>query len=96
MQASPRTDICDISQGQEGSSLATFDQSSGTFTLSTLDIDGIPSGTYTFDIQAQLGSKIFTTTYTIEFKNPCIELPIKINVPLHFNDHTFTLGDAKY
>lgn len=64
MPSGPRTDLCGIT---EGSTDSTFDTTTGELDLSTIDIDGVPPGTYVFEIVVQVGDKSFTTTYTVEF-----------------------------
>jgi hypothetical protein len=36
-----------------------------------VDIDGVPEGTYVFEIVVEVGDKTFTTKYIVEFVNPC-------------------------
>jgi hypothetical protein len=76
--------------------VATFDQTSGQYSLETDNITGVPQGTYVFDIVASLGSSSFTTTYTVEFKNPCTVIPINVRSPTPFVDHTQYIGNAMY
>jgi hypothetical protein len=93
MPSGPRLDLCEIT---DGSTISTFNPTTGELELSTLDTVGVPVGTYVFDIMVEVGDKTFTTKYTVEFQNPCTVLPIEIVQPMHFNDHTHYLRDLKY
>jgi hypothetical protein len=84
------TDLCEIT---EGSTVAKFESTTGKYSLSTEDVTGVPQGSYQFEIVAEVGSKKFTSTYTVEFKNPCTEFPIQLVEPTPFEDYTHYLGD---
>jgi hypothetical protein len=71
----PRSDICEILAGSEGDTEASLDQTSGKFTLSATDVSSVPPGKYVIAISQKVGSKSFTTEYTVHLKNPCTDLP---------------------
>ena len=64
--------------------------------METDDVVNVPEGSYTYEIVAEVGSKKFTTSYSVEFKNPCTEIPITVFSPTPFADHTYTLLDEMY
>ena len=51
--SSPRTDLCDI---VDGNTVGSFDASTGSYSFKSDDLEGVPEGVYTFEITMQAGT----------------------------------------
>ena len=49
ISSGPRDDLCEIN---DGTTLATFEETNGYYYLESDDITGVPQGAYAFDIVA--------------------------------------------
>jgi hypothetical protein len=68
----PTTSLCDIPAGTMDNTLATFDEVTGRYELSTTNIVGVLPGIYTLQVTGILGNKVHKNTFTFEMKNPCL------------------------
>ena len=61
-------DLCSIGLEETTSS---FDSTTGTFTLESVNMDDVPPGLYTIRITGTVGSKSDSIELTVELVNPC-------------------------
>lgn len=75
MTGGPRTDLCDISDGDtEGS----FDTANASYTFVTTDTVNYPAGVYTFEITANVYTSSATFTFEMTIASPCDSIPLVI------------------
>ena len=68
---SPRTDLCDIS---DGDTKGTINPETGIYTFRSVNINDYPTGTYTFELTASIGTgptASVKSTFKLIFVYPC-------------------------
>jgi len=69
---SPRTDLCNLSNGDI--TISSFDTNTGEYSFLSTDPEGFPFGVYTFEITSELitdPTEITVSTFEITLKEPC-------------------------
>ena len=88
MQASsPRTDLCDIT---DGDTVGSFDTSNGSYSFKSYDLIDYPQGQYTFEFTLVVGAVTRIDTFIMLLINPCNTEGAKITLVSSIADQNYT------
>ena len=89
LAGSPRTDICSIT---DGSTVGTFDPTTGNFQFQSINPSGYPIGIYQFEITGTVGDKSDVIVVDVEFVDTCFGSVLTIDpTTLTSTPYTYTI-----
>ena len=83
---------CDLNK--DGTNMS-FNETTGTLSLQTIDQVKYPPGFYYFNIKARIGPFAIYATHVIHLIDPCVDLELDIVKPKTFIDQNYFLRDPE-